>query len=444
MEEKFNLFELKTKDGFPVWDIIRNYVWERIIFTDYNHKSIKRNFFKKINMGVIFIFNSLKMLIYKGDFLFFSCSRFVNERGEYYDPYFNEIKRFIDNNYILYETVLGKNKYSDSKRIFSILGYFKILYRMLSFKRNIEIPISSKDKEIILYAIEITFGEAIFNETDIDNTLFNFRMEYIFYSKILRFKKIKKLLVHQNGYQKGLYQAAKDSKIPVFEFQHGEIVDSTMVWNYGPSKFLKSNNVIAPDVFFTYSDFWSNSANIPSTCIELGSSFFNTQIIKASGSNTITVISSKEQENCLNELTLKLENEDRIDTIYYKLHPGQFKDVERHKSYFKDYPKIKVISTEMNIMDMIYLSDEFIAIYSTAIFEVLQAGKIVYIYKRLNYKFFSKYFNLPGVHLFNKSDELFNIREKAIKSLSRQKVTSFFKPFNPNAFIEAIEMYQYK
>ncbi len=439
MEEKYRLFELRTTNGFPAWDILRNYVWDKINFPDYYPKTktpvaLKvKNFFRCLSSVVRFVFTN-------NNNFFFAASRFRNHDGQYYDPYLKSVKELLDNNCIIYESTLNQGNYLYKNSIFSFIQYYRRFAGVFSAGHN-KISITNNDKLVILSAIENTFGYQVFSDKDIQKELSNFYIDHRFYGYLFRQKKIRKVFINQNGYQKGLMKAAYDLDIPVFEFQHGEIVDSTIVWNYGNPQFKKHPAVIAPTVFFTYASIWSKSNFIPSDCVELGSEFFNTNIQKGTNPDTITIISSKEHQAELEELTLKLAEADKSKIFYFKLHPGQFDQLENYRNYFKKSPNVQIVSTEMTIRDMISISEVFIAIYSTAIFEVLQAGKILLIYKRINYRFFKKYFNLQGVYLFDNAAEAHAILNTNYACFSSREIPQFFKPFNPDIFKATYKKY---
>lgn len=442
MERDFELFNIRTCDGFPLWDIIRYQVWRNIIFpSSYEIQNNKQKSFRLLFRKLFFCMKSLlsfsKLLFYKADFFYFGNSRVLNDEGCYYDPYFDSIKHLLHGNVIFYESNLYKSKYTNDNRFFDILPYFKrFIAIVLGFIRKKK-AFKNDEFKYIYAAINQSFGKDVFNYNEIETMLNEFRIEFIFFKWLLKVKKIKRVILLNNG-QKSLIKAAKINNIPVFEFQHGDIVDATILYNYGFPEFNINDNIIFPDVLLTFSNIWTKDKFIPGKCIELGSDFFCHSFKEGKEKNSITILSSNEQNVFLQELALNLSNKFKKLKIYYKLHPQQYNKFQEQKIYFKDFPNIQVVSIEKNLTDILSISDEFIAIYSTAIFELLQSGKIVYIYKRLNYNSFKSYFNLPNVHLFDKVEDLIVVRENALNSKANNISPDFFKPFSEEVFLNVI------
>jgi hypothetical protein len=216
-------------------------------------------------------------------------------------------------------------------------------------------------------------------------------------------------------------------------------VDSTIVYNYGFNLHNNRGNIIAPDFLLTYSDIWTKDKNIPAKCIEVGFRFSPSKMIVTGSNKNIVVISSNVQEKELEEIVIVLATAYKSLTFYYKLHPAQFAYFEKHTELFKNVPNVVVVGVEKNIKDLLDISNEFLAIYSTAMYEALQAGKIIHIYKRLNYKSFKSYFDLPQVFLFDDVYEFTNNRRIAMQARNNNEPPQFYKPFNEKVFRESIE-----
>jgi hypothetical protein len=441
MEKKFNLFAIRTLDGFPVWDIIRIEVFEKILLPELP-PSIPMNYTIRIKQVIRRLYSIPKIFFTRGNIFYFGTSRIFNEKGECYDPYFHSIKDYLKNNYIFFESVLWKDKYSKHKRIFIFHSLFKFFGRHMRFY-ELKKSLSDNDESVILSACRETFNYINISHKDIENILWNFRIDYYFYKNIFRIKRIQKVFMFQNGIQKGLIKAAQINKIPVFEFQHGDIVNSSVGMNYGSPEFRYNEDIIFPDVIFTFSNIWCEGKFIPADCIELGSDFFYTEIAKCSEPKSVTILSSRDHERILGDLICKLAKLDTTTMFYYKLHPSQFMDLERHRKYFREYKNIQIIPIEMNIRDIVNISNNFIAVYSTAMYEILQAGKHLFVYKRDPYLLFKDYFNLARVYLFDNADDFIKLRNDALQSFSQEETTQFFKPFNINAFEDACVKYSF-
>ncbi|NQU33010.1 MAG: hypothetical protein HQ521_07225, partial [Bacteroidetes bacterium] len=225
----------------------------------------------------------------------------------------------------------------------------------------------------------------------------------------------------------------------IIEFQHADIVEANLVWHYGYNKFNSNNDIIFPNIFLTYSDVWSNSYNIPCKSIEIGSNHHNIDPNWIPNSKSIGIISTKEHEDVLNCFVTEAAHFHPDISFLYKLHPGQFHYYDKFVFYFKDMPNVTIIPIDLTMKDFIHYANEYVVIYSSVVFELLQAGKIVYIYKKLNYWFFKKYYTLPNIYLFTDIKD-FNLQKKSVPiSCVPIYPIKFFKPFSESKFRTAIE-----
>lgn len=434
MENDFKLFSVQTENCIPVWDIVRAEIWNYIIYNEqikskapYKSKSIVAGFFS----AFIKLIALLKVLFIKKRILFFGTSRFVNKDDVYYDPYLESVKPVIKNDFFLYETVPGKKKYKENG-LFDVSFFLIKLLKPFLYKKLTK-EFSNEKISHILIALYKTYATPIVSSKILTDIYYNFKIRYYLYSILLRLGGFKLILLHQNGFQKGLILAAHRQNIPVFEFQHADVIHYNIIWHYG-FNHIDKENIIFPDVFLTYSDFWSDNNNIPSKCVEIGSAIHNMKTFPVK-SNIISVISTKEHEDELNQLTinLALANPDLI--FHYKLHPAQYDHFIHYEQIFEKYQNIEVLNIAVTIKDLIKTSDIFIVIYSSVMFELLQSGKNIFIYKSLNYWFFKQFFNLPLVFLFENPDDF---RVKYYECCDKNGILMnqfiFYKPFNLNAF----------
>ena len=438
MEENESLFELRTTKDFPIWDIVRNQIWYKLI---YNSPFVEKQL--DIKTKVISLFKAFllfpKIFFQRKNFFFFGASRFITKNKEFYDPFFEEVKKNLDNNFILYETITGKDIYAEKNHIYPILPYLKKPIRLIFQLFN---PIK-KDVDTIFkikYSINSAFRNEITTVKEINEIYVDFLIDY-YYFKFLFFllPSIKCVLLHQNGFQKGFILAAQHNSVKVLEFQHADIIEANIVWHYGYNQFKSKNDIIFPNLFLTFSDVWSNNYNIPCCCIEIGSKHYNIDKKWIPNSNNIGIISTKEHEDILNIFVIEAAKSYPDIDFLYKLHPSQFSRYEKFTFYFKETSNVKVVPIESTIKDLLCLTNEFIVIYSSVIFELLQADKIVYIYQKLNYWFFKRYFTLPNVYLFSDIKDFNLQKNNASTSHIYDFPIKFFKPFNETAFKAAIE-----
>ncbi|MFD2939559.1 hypothetical protein [Flavobacterium notoginsengisoli] len=423
MEKKYNLFSLKTYDDIPLWDIFRPELYNYIIYKD-EIKGKASVSYGKAQMLFVLIkkFAGLYKIINRKKYFFFGVSRFVNKKGEYFDPYLETIKPLIGNDFLLYETAQNKPKYKE-KGVADVSTYLLRIFRPIYYNRVQK----SVDKDLlgqIISVLQDTYGYEVVTEEILRNIFFKFKVHYLFYKLIFSVNRFKCVFLHQNGYQKGLIYAAHKSGIPVYEFQHADVIEFNIVWHYGT--IPNYEDIIFPNVFLTYSNFWSDHNNIPGKSVEIGTAIHNIENFEVI-SNTVAIISTKEHEIELNELTLRLASI-YPDTVFeYKLHPAQFNSIDEYKILFSKYSNIRVVPVDKTITDLIAEVQHFIVIYSSVIFELLQAKKQVYLYKRENFWFFRKFFNLPNVSLFDSAEE-FYFQYKNASFSSSAPVPEFYVP----------------
>jgi len=441
MERDYRLFHLKTVDNIPLWDIIRHYCWENVckIGTEPIPKTRPSNL-----IYLLIFFRSLytipKLLFYKSPVFFIGASKFSNSDGAFIDMSFEMVKSSLKEKYLFIELICGQKKYLKSRRVFSLLELLKFVNKYLLFNKFVKYNVAENDEANILNAINETFGPNVFSREDITNSLIEFRIEYFYWNILMQWKKCHTVYFIRHGYQKGLIYASKMNKVRTIEFQHGDIAETTLIYNYNELESKTREMIISPDLLLSYSDIWTNNRCIPSKCIEIGSPEIPIETQNAVDTNILVIISSDYQGKNLEELTIKLAQTTGDFKIYYKLHPNQFYDIERHKKLFKPFFNIQVISNELNISDLLKISNEFVAIYSTAIYKIVQAGKLLYQYKRQDYTSFNSYNYLPGVFLFDDVEDFLSIRHIAKLTAGKYSSPRFFKPFNKKNFLKAIEI----
>lgn len=446
MERKYRLFVIRTADGLPVWDIIRYMVSYYLAYKDFNistNNSSKNKLVilvEKLFYASRSVFTFLMYFWRKTPNFQFGVSKIKNANGEYYDPYYDSIKDITPGEFMLYESIINKSNYSKDNRCFDVLPIVKkIAFLIPGYFSRINNEIAIVHDQISTATVDF-FEIELIGEAEIKKMLNEFRIEFLFYKWFLKFKKVERVFVTQNGVQKALFKAAKELNIPTYEFQHGDIVSSTLLYNYGDAGFNDKDNIIYPDVLLTFSDIWEFDKYIPSKCIEVGSNHLRFKPVKESNEKRgITIITSNEYNEVLQDLAIEIAATFKNIKVFYKLHPSQFDNVLEQEKFFCNHENIDVVAINMNISDLLSVSDEFVVIYSTVMYEVLQAGKKVFILKLSNYRCFKNYFHLPNVYLFDNIKDLYLLRKYALTKESNNTIPIFFKPFNKNAFLRALE-----
>jgi len=427
LETNSDLFELKLKEKYPLWDILRFNIWRKvsggeqpIVFKKTKSRISIKNFLKT--------FYSLRIIFFS-DFhnLFYTCSRIPNENNEYFDPYFEKVKDLVPGSWVCYETVIGKENYLKNSIIFDFISYLKFLFNFI-FKL-IALFDNSHSSEIsrIVYACNNQYEKEIISEVEIKMLIIHFNFELMCFKLLFKYLGIKKIFFY--GFSKSLVQAAIDLNIPCFEFQHGDITETTVCYIYPENV----KNFISPKILFTYSEIWTRNKNIPYQCIPVGSvNNYSITLKKEVIDNSVVIISSPYQCEFLIKLALQLSIADPSLCIFFKLHPMEFQNYDYYKLCFSDYKMINLLDIKMNIFDVLSLSKDFILIYSTTLYEIIHFNKNAYIFKSSN--FFQKglFIGDLTVPIFDSPESFFSIRNSSSPNLSGK--IELFKPFNQELF----------
>lgn len=438
-ENEHNLFEIRTQKGYPLWDIIRFQVWKGIFF-DNSFSPIKTGSNKRILKFLKFIVIFFKHLYRKVDVIYFGLSREKSSNDLNYDPYYDSIKLLLPKKHLFYDSYLNGDKYKEVKQVFDVLPYYLKFIKLFCVYNPTQVEDETYDKMVSL--INTTFKKTIFTKENIVDLVRDFCISVKFYTWFLNSCKPKKLFFIHNGSKSLLYSALK-LNIKTYEFQHGAIDNSIILYSYNNINNFENGNIIFPDYLLTFSNVWVEKILLPSKCIEVGNDFrFNIlpkKLIKNQDPKSVVFLSTIEHHLYLKDLAIEFALTNSSYKIYYKLHPQQYQDYNYYKDVFKLYNNIHVLGFEFNMSDALVLYDNFIAIYSTALFEILQSQKRCIIYKRGNYFFFENFFEFDNVSLIDNSRELTMFFEK-VKGNPPLKTNNhvFFKPFNSQQFSELL------
>jgi hypothetical protein len=261
-----------------------------------------------------------------------------------------------------------------------------------------------------------------------------------YYVKLLSSHKPDAIICINNGTLNGMFSAAKESKVPTIELQHGASNSNTIFWSY-PSSITSSHPGLSlPTAYLTFSNFWNTNTNYPVKFLDyIGNNYFYQKKIIGRNDGVLIISAYMYREELL-ELALELAASEKDKKIYYKLHPHEF--LERNNVFSKcsKHSNICVISDEIDFSSLYILCDYVVGIHSTTLYIALQAGKKVCIYKRSNYFWHADIFEY--IELFDSSTDLREImadcNSKYFKNLNKAPV--FFQPFNPDRFINALSI----
>lgn len=408
--EKFYKIEKKTslvKDSqfhdVNFWDIIRHDIFYHIFLNEENlsdkSKFKAKSSLKKIKDVVHFIKTTKEKPI-----IIISASRVRS--GKYYidpisDPLFEKYK---PTECVVYESFADWEITSKkcSNEPFKVL--FRRIYSLL--------PTSKMEEEIAKKIIKHIQREFEFNidKRFIIERITQFKADYKYYHLVLKTVKPEKVFVIQNGIMKGLFKAAKDLNIKIYELQHGFIGRTHPAYNYDPECNYQSK-FIFPDYFLTFSNYWNKCCTYPPKKNIVGKQIKTPKV--DTQEYDITFFSSEFHNNYLIPLAIELITLKPNLKICFKFHPNQKHDEDSLRNMLENYD-ITVFFDEFDSNVLINYSTYSLIIQSSIGFEVINEGRCLLVYEKLNYQENIDLLQLPHTKTFNTIEGLLKILSSKI------------------------------
>lgn len=385
IEKELNLFD-REFDGFHFWNYTRVYLYNTILkeLNGRGEAFPRENigFSRALSIARGCIFNSQYKFKYykkKKDILIMGSPRKMLVEGKYKSIYSD----FIADNYSSTLTVERPFNYmhftpSYSQNNFYLDSMFvsrEICVRVMQRFRPISVNISD-----LIGRIKEELG------ADISEASFVKRISYLYYRYKITKKyfnkmldaispKIVILICYYNFENLVLIEVCREKGIPSLEIQHGLTGKMHSAYNFG----CYNKNILVPDIFCTYSSFWSDSIRLPKELVRVydtGSVFYDEQIVKYKKSENpkaIIFLSSGTVGNRLSEIAYELST--MIDSKYqiiYKLHPGEYENWKSRYSILDKAPNIQVIdNADTSLYELFSQSIMQVGVYSTALYEGL-------------------------------------------------------------------------
>lgn len=437
LTEKFHNFEIKyiKSEDWEVWDAVRFNVYYHIqdtlfggSFTTGKTDCKKRHYSKILNDIINLIYHCIRN---RKKNLIFAASRFKDEKGRNYDPNIIDVYELIKDDCFILDSVevKGKNRYPTLPN--RGIGILKKIYEN---SHKLRLP------NYINEAIGEEFGIKIPN-TLIKYSLSEYYSQKKFYTFLFSFFKPKKIFITQNGIQKGLFKAANDLKIDVIEFQHGIIYFSHLAYSY--PKSVDKKNLALPNFFFVYSKFWKDKigAYYPVDNIVISGNTVANEVKRYPIRYDLTFICTSAYTNTFLEIIKGLGDLGYKKRICLKLHPQQANEIESIKRELEHYSNVDVVFVEISMKDVIGMSSSLLTIQSTSAYEVLDAGKQLFIWKAMSYENHSDIFNHPLVKLIDNTDQLLNwLNSPETFGNNTVPPMKFFEPFHKERVLKILEM----
>ncbi|WP_432222936.1 hypothetical protein ACRASX_07455 [Flavobacterium sp. TMP13] len=436
-ENTYKVFDLNTERGFPFWDILRYNIFLELLYGDkinvFEKRSVLSKLKGRIKISVKLLSSLCKLFVLQYQDFFLSESRIKDDKELQFDSYFDQVSSLIGKN-IYYELNSPTLKYKYyERRVFDV----RVIFRKLGIFTAAISDQEKKNLNTIVNDIESYFNQKI--DCKKYKLLYeDFLFDYNFYHFILKFKKIKRVFIVQRGLQKALFLAAKDLNIPTFEFQHGDIVKSTLLYNYSSLQNINLNSISFSRYLLTFSKLWTDNKNIPSKCIEIGNEELSKTVKKSVCNKNIVIISSPQYSHILKTLAIDISLKYPDNRILFKLHPMEYILFDKYLNIFKNYTNINLIADQSNMLDLMRICNNFVAVYSTAVYELIQNNKNIHIYKKMDYRKFEHTTDIPNIFLFENINDFSLQKELKLETNRTHKYPVFFKKFDVESFLNVI------
>ncbi|MBQ8720808.1 MAG: hypothetical protein IJY67_01485 [Paludibacteraceae bacterium] len=426
IEMKYRLFDIKTDDGFYLWDIIRYDAYLQhndIICAQKQKEKVNLLFLKKLFIAIFLFLKSFFVLFFKKTkYLIFSSNRYLDSDGRLFDKAIQNIVDELKGKSINLDNLKPLSKYKNNV-------YFNLLfvYRSLFFRKK---SISDEIYHRLNNAFIEFYGESKLTKEDIEYIYSMFLCDYKYYSFYLKKIKPKAIFYVLNGIQKALLLAAKRNNIYTCEIQHGSVRRVNIVYSY-PKGINSNSNIIFPDVFLSMGE---NAViqpiNMPAEIIPIGNNYYVFDSSKEKVDDSILVISTTFHSKYLIPHILEFAKDNPFVCVKYKLHPQEYFKESYYEEIFKGVSNIKILKGEEDINVLVARSSMVVLIFSTVAYEALNQGKKIAILQELDYMSMDDIFDLPNVSLFNSSESLFEIYKKNTELLK----VPYFEVFNKYKF----------
>ena len=187
----------------------------------------------------------------------------------------------------------------------------------------------------------------------------------------LKTTKIEKLFLVTGYYNIPLIHAARKNNISTSELQHGVISH----YHLGYNTLINNINFLCCDKIFFWGNYWKEACRLPVAIKKniLGNNQVN-QVDTPSinkKNKTIVIISQVSISDVI--LNYVLANKETLFdyTVYYKLHPGEYWNLEFFRDAFSAENNISVVTNEYSLLELLSFCEYQIAAYSTGIFQGL-------------------------------------------------------------------------
>lgn len=431
-EKKNQLFDITDNEGTNVWNLIRLYVYTKIAYgntmTITNNEKTKKTITDKLR-SLIVIFRWL--LKRRKKFFFFLASRNTKDGQVFDQNIIQTLNQFQVNDCFLMESYADIN---DKRLMYSRTPCPELEHYLSPFIRN------KYDFNNEIKILKSSYRDIEITEHELLSIYRSFYSQYYFYKWFFKKFQFEKIFLTQNSLQQGMYRAAHELKIPVYEFQHGIVNKAHMAYSYPEGIIDLKNKIYVADIIFSIAPFWFKDVYNPySTILPIGNDYFAPNIVRDKiEKGSFIVVSANVFGANLSKIVLEMLLKGNITSnIYFKLHPNQFFEKEYYLEEFKAFPNVKVISNEESMQSLLSRVENMLVIQSTAVYEALFSGVKVFIYKKQSYFVHQDIFDHEGVYLVDNVDRIISILSDS-KDIILQPDKTFFSHYDKEKLLKAL------
>jgi hypothetical protein len=431
-----DFFYTKDKEGLLYWDIVRYDIFCSI----YNEMAgIKIPVPKQNKKTLLYAFCNFlanylnfefKIWSKKYIYINFIASKNIDKKGFCLDQVSDDVLEIVNEDSLIIETYFEGNKI---KKYPSVFDYGLLLE---NYKKKILNSFNKKENKEEFFISKI-LKDNFTTDIDIDLKIKEIKTEYLiafkYYSRL--FKKInpKIIFLVQNGICKGQFAAANCLNIPIVELQHAAIGYVHPAYSY-PIEIRNEMVKSLPTFLFVFSNFWAEKIYFPvKKILPIGNDFYAIQKKSVQLKYDLTFIFANLYTNDFIEIIDDLLSKvNSIIEICIKLHPNQIDEKEYISQKYFHFDNIYVITNEISMNDILFVSKSIVAVQSTCVYEALHQKTKVFIFKIKNYQCNQDIFDNPNVYLFDNSEQIIeNIDNNFISS----EDSIVFNKFQKNNFM---------
>ncbi len=424
-EVKNKLFDITDSNGTRVWDIVRHEVgisllWKHQLSDEKpNNITITTRVIDKIKR----IAKSIYLLcINNKKYDVLSITTSINKiNGAPCDFNQDSARKLCTGKILTLETMINTSAYNNSypnssKRLFSSI-----------YPKKSKAPFY--DYQPILDLIESEFGVISITDWLLNTLLHDYYVDKKFYAHLLKRHKIKKVMLTQNGLQKGLFAAAAECGVKVYEFQHGGVSKKNLIYSY-PHNIKVENKSYQPNVMFRFADKWFSDFYTPFTTVTIGNDHYSKQITTtATEPNSLLAISKFEFGEELSNYIAKASKERPNWKIYYKLHPNEFSCIKNYSEKFENLTNVELLTDESSIHELLVKCPVIVTVQSSVVHKAIQAKRNVIIIDRGEFNEITA----PGIYHIESSQELI---DRLMSPMEMAERVSYSDKFNAQAFVD--------